>query len=150
MKVYTAGCKDIGIRKSEFVAKTRFLCQIHSAKEKEASRVLELILWGFGIASRSFEGFYWFGVASKNLKLQFGGIPGFWNTRFLEFWSYSQGFEVRVLDVLPGFWICSQGFWSYSQGFGVTPRVLELLPGFWSYSLGFGATPRVLKLLPWF
>jgi len=31
------------------------------------------------------------------------------------------------------------------RGFGIAPRVLELLPGFWSCSQGFGVAPRVLE-----
>ena len=65
----------------------------------------------------------------RNCVQEFLGIPLVWSCfkefkapiwrdtrvleyQVLEFWSYSQGFEVilRVLDVLPGFWICSQGF----------------------------------------
>ena len=89
-------------------------------------------------------------VMILNSPLNEGGVS---TLRVLElipgFWSCSQGFGIdpRVLELLLGFWSCSQGFgvllgfWSCSQGFGV-------LLGFWSCSQGFGVAPGVLELLP--
>ena len=56
----------------------------------------------------------------------------------LKEWKEGGVGDLRVLELLPGFWSCSQGF-------GVAPRVLESLPGFWSCSQGFGVKGEYLS-----